>query len=82
MQKKYEDSSSLLAILNQHLEKWEATYGTEKSDRAPEERFAYIIDKIYKVTGKQVVILIDEYDKPLLCKLLVTRNFRMIFEAR
>ena len=64
--KKYEDSSSLLAILNQHLEKWEATYGTEKSDRAPEERFAYIIDKIYKVTGKQVVILIDEYDKPLL----------------
>lgn len=64
--KKYEDSSSLLAILNRHLEKWEAEYGAEKRDRAPEERFAYIIDKIYIKTGKQVVILIDEYDKPLL----------------
>ena len=64
--KKYEHSSSLNEILNQHLEKWEAVYGDEKKERSPEERFSYIIEKISKVTGRNVVILIDEYDKPML----------------
>ena len=64
--KKYEYSSSINEILNQHLEKWEAQYGDEKKDRSPEERFSYIIEKISKVTGQNVVILIDEYDKPML----------------
>lgn len=64
--KKYENSSSINEILNQHLEKWEAQYGDEKKDRCPEERFSYIIEKISKVTGQNVVILIDEYDKPML----------------
>ena len=44
--RRYEDASSLVAILNQHLEQWEALYGDEKKDRAPEERFAYLIEKI------------------------------------
>ena len=64
--KKYENHSSLDEILNQHLEKWEAVYGDEKNDRSPEERFSYIIEKISTVTGRNVVILIDEYDKPML----------------
>ncbi len=64
--KKYENRSSLNEILNQHLEKWEAVYGDEKKERSPEERFSYIIEKISKVTGRNVVILIDEYDKPML----------------
>ena len=62
----YENTSSLTAILNQHLEQWEAIYGEEKKDRAPEERFAYLIEKICRTTGRPVVILVDEYDKPLL----------------
>lgn len=33
---------------------------------APEERFAYLIEKAVKQTGCGVVILIDEYDKPLI----------------
>lgn len=61
-----ENTSSLTAILNQHLEQWEAIYGEEKKDRAPEERFAYLIEKICRTTGRPVVILVDEYDKPLL----------------
>lgn len=64
--RRYENLSSLTAILNQHLEGWEAIYGQEKSDRAPEERFAYLIEKINRTTARNVVILIDEYDKPLL----------------
>ena len=38
----------------------------EKKDRSPEERFAYVIEQACMQTGKQVVVLIDEYDKPLL----------------
>lgn len=62
----YNSVAALFGILNQHLEKWEAIYGNEKSDRSPEERFAYILEKIHIETNRQVVVLIDEYDKPLL----------------
>lgn len=36
--RKYDSPADLTAMLNQHLEKWEAIYGTEKQDRQPEER--------------------------------------------
>ena len=64
--RKYVDASSLTAILNQHLESWEAIYGNEKKDRAPEERFAWLIEKACRTTGRNVVVLVDEYDKPML----------------
>lgn len=62
----YNSVEALIGILNQYLEKWETVYGDEKKDRSPEERLAYLIEKIYSLTGRQVVVLIDEYDKPLL----------------
>ena len=62
----YSDKEALLAELNKHLEIWEAEYGSEYKDRAPEERFQHVIVNAYKKTGKKVVILVDEYDKPLL----------------
>ena len=68
--RKYETAADLVAMLNQYLEKWELLYGSEKKDRSPEERFAYIIEQAYIQTGKQVVVLIDEYDKPLLQAIL------------
>ena len=64
--RKYERPEDLIAMLNQYLEKWEAKFGNEKKDRAPEERFEYIIQRAYEQTGKGVVVLVDEYDKPLL----------------
>ncbi|MDE7413261.1 MAG: ATP-binding protein [Muribaculaceae bacterium] len=64
--REYKNYDSLLAELNAHLEKWELHYGDEKKHRAVEERFEWIIEKAYKSTGKQVVILVDEYDKPLI----------------
>ena len=64
--RKYETVADLTAMLNQDLESWESKYGTEKQDRSPEERFAYVIEQACVQTGKQVVMLIDEYDKPLL----------------
>lgn len=62
----YDSVNALKGILNQYLEKWEAIYGDEKKEREPEERFSYLIEKIHAQTGRQVVVLIDEYDKPLL----------------
>jgi len=62
----YSGVDSLLAELNRHLEVWEKEYGDEFRERATEERFLQIIKKIHDQTGKRVVILVDEYDKPLL----------------
>lgn len=64
--KRFETPADLDAILNQHLERWELLYGDEKRDRSPEERFTYVIRAACEQTGRGVVVLIDEYDKPLL----------------
>ena len=64
--REYKDESSLSAELNRHLEKWEKRYGDEYRDRANEERFLHVIENAFEQTGKRVVILVDEYDKPLL----------------
>ena len=62
---KYETPADLIAMLNQALEKWKQC--TEmKKDRSPEERFAYVIERAYEQAGCGVVVLVDEYDKPLL----------------
>ena len=64
--KNYQDEKALYDIIRRHLEKYEAIYGDEKKDEAVEERFIYLIESASKQTGRQVVVLIDEYDKPLL----------------
>jgi hypothetical protein len=82
--RKYEIAGDLIAMLNQYLEKWELKYGAEKQERSPEERFAYVIEQAYAQTGKQVVVLIDEYDKPLLQALSdekLTEEYRRILKA-
>ena len=63
--KQYNCREALIEILNMHLERWEALYGDKYKDRSPEERFIHIIEAAYKKTGMPVVILVDEYDKPL-----------------
>ena len=64
--REYKDENSLEAELNRHLESWEKVYGDEYKERAPEERFLHVINNVYGKTGRRVVVLIDEYDKPLL----------------
>lgn len=64
--KQYNCREALLEILNMHLERWETKYDCEKyKDRSPEERFIHVIEAAYTQTGMPVVILVDEYDKPL-----------------
>ena len=64
--RKYNNEEALLQELNKYLEKWEQKYDSPYSDRAPEERFYWIIQKAFEKTGQRVVILVDEYDKPML----------------
>ena len=64
--RKYDAESSLLHELNKHLEEWESKYNSPYSDRAPEERFYKVIQRAYEMTGQRVVVLVDEYDKPML----------------
>ena len=63
---KYETRDDLESLLNVNLSLWEKEYGTEKAETTFSSRFAGIIRRAYEKTGKQVAVLIDEYDKPLL----------------
>ena len=63
---KYDIAESLDNILDTNLVKWEKLYGAEPSERSFSLRFAGIISRACEKTGERVVILVDEYDKPLL----------------
>ena len=63
---KYDTRESLDSILNFTLEKWEQQYGTAPSETTFALRFRGLIERAYKQTGQRVVVLIDEYDKPML----------------
>ena len=63
---KYDVPESLDNILEKSLTAWEKLYGTEPSERSFSLRFAGIIERAYAQTGQRVVILVDEYDKPML----------------
>ena len=63
---KYDTLKSLDDILNDILTKWEKVYGTEPSEVSLSLRFQGIIQRAAEKTGRNVVILVDEYDKPML----------------
>ncbi len=64
---KYTDSAALEEKIVYHLEKWEPLYGVKpKESQSLSTRFENVITCAYEQTGQKVVILVDEYDKPLL----------------
>ncbi len=62
----YENNARLKARLNAILTEAEEKYQIQKNSEDAAERLSQIIHSVTKKTGKQVVILIDEYDKPIL----------------
>ena len=62
----YSDQQSLHSLLHTHLSQWEKLYGADNTEQTFSSRFKGIIQRACAQTGKQVVILVDEYDKPLL----------------
>lgn len=63
---KYDNLESLDRILNDKLAYWESLYGTRPTETSFSLRFAGIIQRACEQTGQPVVILVDEYDKPML----------------
>ena len=63
---KYDSADALLNVLNDILSYWESLYGTSPTEVTPELRFKGIVRRACEKTGQRVVILVDEYDKPML----------------
>lgn len=62
----YTIPQALEKVFISYFSKWEALYGCENIEQTLAGRFSALIRKAYEQTGKKVVILVDEYDKPLL----------------
>lgn len=80
----YKNADSLRIILNSNLERWEGLYGRGAGEDSLSTRFSGVIRRACEQTGKQVVVLIDEYDKPLLQAILdksLLDEYRSILKA-
>ncbi len=63
---KHADKEQLLQELNLKLFGYEQIYGRLEEEVNPNQRLMGLIKRAYEQTGKKVVVLIDEYDAPLL----------------
>ena len=63
---KHADSEQLLQELNLKLYGYEQIYGRLEEEVNPNQRLMGLIKRAYEQTGEKVVVLIDEYDAPLL----------------
>ncbi len=63
---KHMEKEQLEVYLCDMLEEQELLLGVTGNNKMPNLRFKDLILQLYKKTGKQVVVLIDEYDAPLL----------------
>ena len=63
---RYDLEEALAESLDYFLRKEEKLYGLKNEGDSFGKRFQSLIETAYNKTGRQVVILVDEYDKPLL----------------
>ena len=64
---KYYELDTLLQAIDGMLREYEVKYSIRpNSEKAANERMIDIIQTAYKLTGQKVVVLIDEYDAPML----------------
>lgn len=62
----FREEGSLYNVLNDYLTAWEDKYGTRESEVTLPLRFKGVIARAAEKEGRNVVILVDEYDKPIL----------------
>lgn len=62
----FREKDSLYSVLNDYLTGWEEKYGARESEATLPLRFKGVIARAAEKEGRGVVILIDEYDKPIL----------------
>lgn len=63
---KYTTPEALTAIISSYLTRWEELYGKGEDEQTLSTRFYGVIRRAAEKAGAPVVVLIDEYDKPLL----------------
>ncbi len=81
---KYDTPESLENKLNGVLDDWESLYGTRAAEKSLSMRFEGVIERAYRKTGQRVVILVDEYDKPMLQAIgneALQKSFRETLQA-
>lgn len=61
----YSSSSIVENRLECYFSEWEKKYGKNPVEIGFDNRLSGLIQRAYESTGKKVVLLIDEYDKPL-----------------
>ena len=66
----YNEPDGLKNILDDSLDAVEKKYNLKKSSYDLSIRFKDIIRQLFEKTGRQVVVLVDEYDKPLLSTMI------------
>ncbi len=82
--KAYDGKDVLLKVLDDALCKWEEEYGSENRSDVPGLRFGNVVEAACRKTGRKVVILIDEYDKPIVDNLTrpeLMESFRETLEG-
>ncbi|MDD7632815.1 MAG: ATP-binding protein [Parabacteroides sp.] len=62
----FTQAGKLAMKINIYLTEWEQIYGALPVEGDLGDRFAYVLEQAHKQTGRQAVVLIDEYDKPIL----------------
>ncbi len=63
---KFDTPESLFDIMNRNLVEWERLYGSDPAEVSLSLRFAGVVKRACEQTGNRTVILVDEYDKPML----------------
>ena len=66
---RYKSTGELDAVLDNAFRKWEAKYEITDIATSYSARFENIIEAAHRMTGRQVVILVDEYDKPMVANI-------------
>ncbi len=64
--KKFDTNNDLIRLIDRQLLVYEAQYGSCSSDETVDDRLVTLIRLAAGKTGQPVVILVDEYDKPML----------------
>ena len=72
----YTLAGSLRSAISGYISQWEKEYGIEGDvlELNLGMRFRNVLEKVHRITGRRVVVLVDEYDKPILDVLDVDKN--------
>ena len=62
----YTREGELEKTIETYIAKWEVEYGKDTLETTTGDRFKGVLQRAYQKTGKRAVVLIDEYDKPIL----------------